>query len=117
VFEFDNLCSVAYCLLTSVSEFAYESISPPSVKLKSLPDCLKYAFQGLDESLHVIIASDLDQDQEDKLIARLREHKEAIGWTLGDIKCISPSIVKHRILLEDNAKPYQDRQRRLDPTL
>jgi len=49
------------------------------------------------------------------LIALLRENKEAIDWTLGDIKDISPSIVQHRIHLEDNAKPYYDRQRRLNP--
>ena len=64
-----------------------------------------------------IIASDLDGDQETKLISLLRENKEALGWTLGDIKGISPSIVQHRIHLEDNAKPYRDRQRRLNPTL
>ena len=40
-----------------------------------------------------------------------------MGWTLGDIKGISPSIVQHRIHLEDNAKTYHDRQRRLNPTL
>ena len=50
-------------------------------------------------------------------MALLRESKEALGWTLGDIKGISPSIVQHRIHLEDNAKPYRDRQRRLNPTL
>jgi len=43
------------------------------------------------------------------LIALLRDDKEAIGWTLGDIKDISPLIVQHRIYLEDNVKPYQDR--------
>jgi len=51
------------------------------------------------------------------LIALLRGNKEALGWTLGDIKGISPSIVQHRIHLKDNAKPYRDRQRRLNPTL
>jgi len=73
--------------------------------LKPLSDSLKYAFLEPDECLPVIIASDLDRDQEDKLISLLRENKEAVGWTLGDIKGISASIVQHRIHLEDNAKP------------
>ena len=85
--------------------------------MKPLPNSLKYAFLGPDESLPVIIASDLDGDQETKLIALPRENKEALGWTLRDIKGISPSIVQHMIHLEDNAKPYRDRQRRLNPTL
>jgi len=117
VFEFDDLCSTANCLLTAISESMHESVSPSALKLKPLPDSLKYAFLGPDESLPVVVASNLDRDQEDKLIALFRENKEALGWTLGDIKGISPSIVLHRIVLEDSAKPYQDRQRHLNPTL
>jgi len=106
VFEFDDLCSTADCLLTIVSESMHESVSPPTLKLKPLSNSLKYAFLGPDKSLPIIITSNLDRDQEDKLIALLRENKEAMGWTLGDIKGISPSIVQHRIHLEDNAKLY-----------
>jgi len=52
-----------------------------------------------------------------KLIDLLRENKEAIDWTLWNIKGISLSIVQHMVHLEENAKPYRDRQRRLNPTL
>jgi len=117
VFEFDDLCSTANCLLTDVSKSMHESISPPALELKPLPNSFKYAFLGPDESLPVIITSDLDRDQEDKLIALLRENKEALGWTLGDIKGISPFIVQHRIHLEDNAKLHRGHQRCLNPTL
>jgi hypothetical protein len=37
-----------------------------------------------------------------------------IGWTLADIKGISPSMCMHHILLEDNAKPTRGMQRRLN---
>jgi hypothetical protein len=47
-----------------------------------------------------IIASDLHVAQEEKLLDVLREHKEAIGWTIEDIKGISPSVVMHKIHLE-----------------
>jgi len=47
----------------------------------------------------------------------LGENKEALGWTLGDIKGISSSIVQHRIHLEDNTKPFCGHQRHLNPTL
>jgi len=42
--------------------------------------------------LPVIIASDLDNEQEDKLIDVLKDHREAIGWKIEDIKGISPSV-------------------------
>ena len=89
----------------------------PVLELKPLPGSLKYVFLGPNETLPVIIASNLIENQENKLLKVLKEHKEAIGWTLGDIKGISPAIVRHRIHLEENGKPYRDHQRRLNPTL
>jgi hypothetical protein len=52
---------------------------PPTKELKPLPDSLKYKFLGPTDSLPVIIASDLVDDQEKKLLDVLREHKKAIG--------------------------------------
>jgi len=43
-------------------------ISPPKLELKSLPENLKYAYLGDDETLLVIISNALTSDQEDKLI-------------------------------------------------
>jgi hypothetical protein len=76
---------------------------PPKKELKPLPDNLKYNFLGPAETLPVIIASDLPAAQEKKLLDVLREHKEAIGWTIEDIKGISPSMVMHKIHLEEDA--------------
>jgi len=90
VFQFDDLCSASECAISST----FEHNSPSaSLDLNPLPDSLKYSFLGPDDSFPVIIASDLNRDQEEKLFDLLRENKEAIGWTLGDIKGISPSIV------------------------
>ncbi|KAH9768606.1 hypothetical protein KPL71_011668 [Citrus sinensis] len=47
----------------------------------------------------------------------LRDHKTAIGWTIADIKGISPSMCMHRILLEEGSKPTRDAQRRLHPPM
>ena len=47
----------------------------------------------------------------------LYDHKTAIGWTLADIKGISPSLCMHHILLEDNAKPTREIQKRLNPSM
>ena len=117
VVEFDDLCSTTDYLLATAFEYASKYISPPlALELKSLPNSFQCSFLGLDELLPVIIASDLYQDKENKLIVQLRENKEVTGWTLGDIKCISPSIVQHGIHLEDNAKPYRGRQRCLNST-
>ncbi|KAL4341859.1 hypothetical protein GQ457_08G031570 [Hibiscus cannabinus] len=60
---------------------------------------------------------DILADQEERLIATLRQHKEALGWTIADIKGISPTICMHKILLDDNHKPTVDAQRRLNQAM
>jgi hypothetical protein len=51
------------------------------------------------------------------LLDVLREHKEAIGWTIEDIKGISASVVMHKIHLEEGTKPSREQQRRLNPSM
>jgi hypothetical protein len=90
---------------------------PPTLELKPLPQNLKYAYLGESETLPVIISSNLEAEQEGKLLEILKTHKKAIGWTLADIPGISPSMCMHRILLEDGAKPVRQPQRRLNPLI
>ncbi|XP_068336569.1 uncharacterized protein [Pyrus communis] len=92
-------------------------VQPPTLELKPLPSHLKYVFLGEDQTLPVIITSSLTTQEEDKLIRVLKEHKSAIGWTLADIKGISPTTCMHRILLEEGAKPSREAQRRLNPPM
>ncbi|XP_057747472.1 uncharacterized protein LOC130966668 [Arachis stenosperma] len=94
-----------------------EKIEAPKLELKALPPTLKYAYLGKNESYPVIINSSLSQDQEDELLQVLQKHKDAIGWTLADLKGISSGICMHKILLEDDAKPSIQSQRRLNPIM
>ncbi|KAL5559991.1 hypothetical protein UlMin_036202 [Ulmus minor] len=98
-------------------EFTHSLSESPQLDLKPLPETLKYAFLGPSETLPVIIASDLDNEQEDKLIDVLKDHREAIGWKIEDIKGISPSVCMYRIHLEDDTKPSREFQRRLNPNM
>jgi hypothetical protein len=103
-----------------VSEEKEEIAVPDSLKKElkqQLLDSLKYKFLGPAESLPVIIAPDLKDAQEEELLEVLREHKEAIGWIIEDIKGISPSLVMHKIHLEENSKPSREPQRRLNPAM
>jgi hypothetical protein len=72
---------------------------------------------GDGKALPVIIANDLNELQEQKLLRILRENREAIGWTLADIKGISPAVCMHRILFEEETKPSRDAQRKLNPPM
>ncbi|KAK8652304.1 hypothetical protein V6N13_061325 [Hibiscus sabdariffa] len=90
---------------------------PPRLELKTLPEQLKYAYLGTDSTLLVIISSKLQPAQEERLIKPLRQHKEALGWSIAVIKGISTTICMHKILLEDYHKPTVDAQRRLNQAM
>ncbi|CAL2259865.1 unnamed protein product [Prunus armeniaca] len=92
-------------------------IQAPTLELKPLPNHLKYVFLGDKETLPVIISSSLTAVEEEKLVRVLQEHKTAIGWTLADIKGLSPTTYMHRILLEEGAKPTREAQCRLNPPM
>ena len=90
---------------------------PPALEFKPLPEHLRYAYLGELNSLPVIISAALNKLQEEKLLRVLRDHKSAIGWTIADIKGVSPSFCMHKILMEDNASPSVEHQRRLNPIM
>ena len=90
---------------------------PPKMEQKPLPSHLKYAYLGEESTLPVIISSSLTAMEEEKLLRVLRDHKQALGWSLADLKGIRPSMCMHRILLEDGHKPSVEAQRRLNLTM
>ncbi|KAK8555235.1 hypothetical protein V6N12_009383 [Hibiscus sabdariffa] len=89
----------------------------PKLELKTLPEQLKYVYLGINNTLPVIISSKLQPEQEEKLITVLRQHRQALGWSINDIKGISPTVCMHKILLEENHKPTVDAQRRLNQAM
>jgi len=60
-----------------------------------LPKHLKYAYLDEQETLLVIVASDLTSGQEVDLMTTRKKHRKAICWTMTDIKGLSPVIVQH----------------------
>ena len=85
--------------------------------MKELPKHLKYAFLGAERAQPIIIAIDLIEEKELKLLKILIKYKEAIAWSVKDLKGISPSICMHKILLEENTKTSIEHQRRLNPMM
>ncbi|XP_019242078.1 PREDICTED: uncharacterized protein LOC109222134 [Nicotiana attenuata] len=70
---------------------------------------LEYAFLGPNSTLPDIISYGLLAVQVEQLLQVLQECKTAIGWTMADIKGISPAFRMHKIRLEEGHKPYRER--------
>jgi hypothetical protein len=64
----------------------------PVFDLKPLLDDLKYAYIDDKKIYHVIISSKLLGKEEERLLEILRKHRGAMGYTLDDLKGISPTI-------------------------
>ena len=63
---------------------------------------------------HVIISDNLSEHEEERLLKVPRKHRAAIGYTLDDLKGISPALCQHKINIKPDAKPVVDHQRRLN---
>ena len=89
----------------------------PVFDLKPLPDDLKYAYIDDKKIYPVIISSKLSGQEDERLLGVLKKHRAAMGYTLDDLKGISPTICQHAINLEPDAKPVVEHQRRLIPKM
>ena len=87
------------------------------LELKHLSSNLRYAFLDSHFKLPFIVNSFLPSNNVDALCDELLKHKNAIGYSINNLKGIGPNVCMHRILLEDHAKPSIEGQRRLNPTL
>ena len=94
-----------------------EPITPYGLVLKELPTHLHYAFFGENSTKLVIIPGALNDEMEKELLLVLKRNIGAFAWCIDDIKGISPSVCMHKILMEDDAKPIVEHQRRWNPTL
>ena len=77
----------------------------PKLELKPLPSTLRYAFLNPKSYFPFIINSLLPKDEVHALCDVLSKHKGVIGYSINDLKGLSPTIYMHRILLEEDSKP------------
>jgi hypothetical protein len=74
-------------------------------------------FFGENETFPIIISSKLNAYEEGKLLQTIKMHKNILGWTIANIKTISPLICTHIIYLKENAKPSKKIQWKLNPNM
>ncbi|CAM8912980.1 unnamed protein product [Rhodiola kirilowii] len=86
-----------------------------SVELKALPTSLRYEFLGPNSTLPIIVNASLNDDETSRLLDVIREHKDAIVYSIDDLKGISPNLCMHKINLEDDSLPSREHARRLNP--
>jgi hypothetical protein len=96
-----------------IEEIKPEEPQVPEVDLKPLPKGLKYKFLGPDKTYLVSVSDELGPKENEKLLNLLKKHRKVIGYSIHDLKGLSPAFCSHRIPMEDQCKPVVDHQRRL----
>ncbi|CAM8975118.1 unnamed protein product [Rhodiola kirilowii] len=86
-------------------------------ELKPLPSNLRYEFLGSNSTHPVIVGATLNENETAKLLHVLKNNRKALGYSIDDLKGISPSLCMHRINVDENAKPSREFLRRLNPNL
>ncbi|GJT81230.1 reverse transcriptase domain-containing protein [Tanacetum coccineum] len=112
-----NLPSSPVCEINVPEKIKSSCEDPPDLELKDLPSHLEYAFLEGDDKLLIIIAKNLKDEDKTTLIKVLKSHKHAIAWKISDIKGIDLQFCTHKILMEENAKPVVQHQRRVNPKI
>ena len=56
-------------------------------------------------------------DEEEELMKVLKEHHKAFGYSMDDLKGISPMIAVHQIFMEEGVEPVVEFNRRLNPKM
>ena len=81
------------------SEPLDELLEPPkpTIELKPLPSSFIYAFLNNNQDSPVIISDKLSQEESQRLITVLEKNHSAFGYSLQDLKGISPALCTHRI--------------------
>lgn len=85
--------------MTNQVEEAIQGVKSKSLNdLKTLLKHLQYAYLGNNSEFPMIISSSVSFMEEEKLLKVLGKNKLALGWSIFNIKGISPSIKRQRRL-------------------
>jgi uncharacterized protein YejL (UPF0352 family) len=79
-----------------------------------LPAGLRYAFLNGDKNTTIIISDKLSDEEISKLIAILEKHRSVFGYSLQDLKRISPTLCTHRIPIDLASTSTREAQRRFN---
>jgi len=88
--------------------------TPPPVELKTLPEGFRYAFLHGDKNMPVIISDKLSHDETSRLIDVLEKRRSVFGYSLQDLKGVSPTLCTHRIPIDPTSTSTREPQRRLN---
>jgi hypothetical protein len=75
-----------------IGDIKPEEPQVPEVDLKPLPKGLKYEFLGPSKTYPDIVSDKLSPEENEKLLNLLKKHRKVIGYSINDLKGLSPAF-------------------------
>jgi ribonuclease HI len=69
------------------------------------------------EPKYVKLSRSLTKEQRSEYIGLLREFADVFAWTYEDLKTYDTSVIEHKIPLKEEAKPFRQKLRQINPML
>jgi ribonuclease HI len=69
------------------------------------------------EPKFVKLSKSLTEEQRSEYIGLLREFADVFAWTYEDLKTYDTSVIEHKIPLKEEAKPFRQKLRQINPML
>jgi hypothetical protein len=69
------------------------------------------------EPKHVKLSRSLTKEKRSEYIGLLREFVDVFAWTYEDLKTYDISVIEHKIPLKEDAKPFRQKLRQINPML
>jgi ribonuclease HI len=70
-----------------------------------------------EEPRFVKLSSSLTREERDKYTELLKEFADVFAWTYEDLKTYDTSIIEHKIPLKEEARPFRQKLRQINPML
>jgi ribonuclease HI len=70
-----------------------------------------------EEPRFVKLSSSLTREQKDEYTKLLKEFADVFAWTYEDLKTYDTSVIEHKIPLKEEAKPFRQKLRQINPML
>ena len=66
---------------------------------------------------NINLGKNCTQDERETFMKMFKEFKDVFAWTYKDLKTYDTKIIQHIIPLKEDAKPFQQKLRKMHPSL
>ena len=117
-FELVNLIPTSVLRLEKCYDLHDQFKGEPNCKMNSSNMCYESIHLGIEANpQNINLGSDCTQHEKSSFLKLFSEFKDAFAWSYNDLKTFDTEIIQHVIPMKSQSKPFQQKLRKMHPTL